>query len=171
MSLRIRPARPEDAGVLAELAGALNRHLGEPDHFFSAVEARRDAAHYEAVIAWLDNDEGAIAAGYALFHESYETTYAARGLYLVDLHVEAAHRRRGIGRALLAHLAALARERRLDFLWWVSKPWNREAHAFYRALGAADEPLIAHALYGAAFDRLAAEAESDEPPPPDRQGA
>ena len=56
-------------------------------------------------------------------------------------------------------MAAVARRPRHEgrtFLWWCSKEWNREAQEFYADLGAIEETLSAHALFGEAFDRLAA---------------
>lgn len=56
-------------------------------------------------------------------------------------------------------MAAVAREakaRGKSFVWWASKPWNSEAQAFYRALGATDEPVLAHVVSDRALEALAA---------------
>jgi len=58
------------------------------------------------------------------------------GLYLEDLYVRPAHRGRGIGKALLATLARLARDRGLGRLEWAVLNWNSPAIGFYRSLGA-----------------------------------
>ena len=71
----------------------------------------------------------------ALFH-NYSTFLARRGLYLEDLFVEPADRRHGIGRALLSHLARVARERGCGRFEWAVLDWNEPAIGFYRALGA-----------------------------------
>ena len=43
-----------------------------------------------------------------------------------------------------------------------AKQWNADALEFYRSLGAAAETVVAHALFGEAFDRL---IDEDAPPP------
>ena len=65
-----------------------------------------DNPEFEVILA----EGGNGAVGYALYFDSYEPTYAARGLYLADLYVDQAFRRQGIGRALLAAVAAESRQ-------------------------------------------------------------
>jgi ribosomal protein S18 acetylase RimI-like enzyme len=158
MTLRIRSAVPDDAPRLAALVRALNTHEREPVEHFDEAVARRDGfgenRRYETLLAELHRK----VVGYALFHAAYDTAWAATGVYLIDIFVEPEARRRGIGRRLAAAVAAAAKERGASFLWWCSKPWNDEAHGFYRALGAIEEPVIAHAVVFEKFERLAAEA-------------
>jgi ribosomal protein S18 acetylase RimI-like enzyme len=58
------------------------------------------------------------------------------GVYLEDLYVRPAHRGRGLGRALLATLAAVCAERGYGRLEWSVPNWNQPSIDFYRALGA-----------------------------------
>jgi GNAT superfamily N-acetyltransferase len=159
MPLRIRLARPEDAPVLAALESELSTHQKDPANRFTSEAVCRDGfgpkGEFVALLAELDG----LAVGYALFHDSYETAFAARGIYLCDIYVRSAARRRGIGRALFSAVADEARCRGRSFVWCASKTWNADAHAFYRALGAYAEPVIAHALTGRAFEALAEEAD------------
>ena len=97
--------------------------------------------------------------GYALYHTSYSTEFAARGFYLYDLFVADAARGRGVGRALVAGIARAAKADGRSFVWWCSKAWNVEAQAFYERLGAVEEDIKAHAIWGDAFDRLADSAD------------
>src|SRR5262245_61798298 len=48
---------------------------------------------------------GSEPVGFAVFFQSFSTFLGRPGLYLEDLFVRPAHRRRGIGRAMLEHLA------------------------------------------------------------------
>ena len=79
------------------------------------------------------------SAGMALFFRSFSTFKTLPGLYLEDLFVRPHLRGRGIGRALMIHLARLARERGYARFEWSVLDWNEPASRFYRALGA--EPL------------------------------
>jgi GNAT superfamily N-acetyltransferase len=142
---------------LAGLVRELNLHQGDPVDRCDAETLRRDglgdAPRFEAFLAEVDG----AAVGYALVVPAYETGHGLPGLYLQDLFVTAAHRRGGIGRALLAAVAAEARARGLGFVWWAAKPWNTAAHAFFRRFAAVEEPVVAFATFGEAFERLAAE--------------
>lgn len=64
-------------------------------------------------------------------------------------------RRRGLGKAMLVHLARLTRERgRLE---WSVLDWNEPSIRFYQALGAvAMDDWTVHRVTGDALDRLAA---------------
>jgi GNAT superfamily N-acetyltransferase len=73
---------------------------------------------------------------YAVFFETYSTFVARPSLYLEDLFVSATARGRGLGRALLVHLARLAVERGCGRFEWTVRDWNESAQRFYRSLGA-----------------------------------
>lgn len=75
-------------------------------------------------------------AGFALFFHNYSTFVSKRGLYLEDLFVLPEYRGKGIGRALLVHLAQLAVERDCGRFEWSVLAWNQPAIDFYRSLGA-----------------------------------
>jgi GNAT superfamily N-acetyltransferase len=77
---------------------------------------------------------------------------------LEDLFVKPAHRGAGVGRAFLASLALLARERGCGRYEWSVRDWNRSAIAFYEGLGATVLPdwRIAR-LTGEALAQLASE--------------
>src|SRR5207245_1288132 len=72
---------------------------------------------------------------FALFFHNFSTFLGRRGLYLEDLFVRPAFRRRGYGRALLIHLARLAKHRRCGRFEWAVLDWNQSAIDFYRSLG------------------------------------
>lgn len=153
--VRIRPATAADAGLLAALIEELNADQGEEGGHVTAEAVRRDgfgaSPEFRVLLAELDGRQ----VGYALFHASWSTEYAIAGFYVYDLYVREAARGRGVGRSLLAALSALARTEGRSFLWWNSKEGNERAQAFYRDLGATQEAVKAHALFGPAFEALA----------------
>lgn len=86
----------------------------------------------ECVIAEQDGEP----AGFALFFTNYSTFLAKPGLYLEDLFVFPHLRGRGIGKALLLHLAKLANARGCGRMEWTVLDWNEPAIAFYESIGA-----------------------------------
>jgi GNAT superfamily N-acetyltransferase len=84
------------------------------------------------LIAAIDGD----SAGFALFFHNYSTFLGRRGLWLEDLFVLPAYRRRGCAKALLRALAGIARERGCGRFEWAVLDWNAGAIDFYRGLGA-----------------------------------
>jgi GNAT superfamily N-acetyltransferase len=137
MTVRIRDAVPADVPVIAELIRQLARFEKLEDEVVLTDE-RLGAGLFgarpyaEALMAEVDGDP----VGFALFFHTFSTFLAMPGLYLEDLFVLPDHRGRGVGRALLAHLARLALERGCGRLEWAVLDWNREAIRFYERLGA-----------------------------------
>lgn len=74
--------------------------------------------------------------GFVLFFHNYSTFLGQPGIYIEDLFVDEAFRRRGFGRALLTYVARLAKERRCGRLEWSVLDWNEPAINFYKKLGA-----------------------------------
>jgi GNAT superfamily N-acetyltransferase len=156
-AVRVRPARPRDVPVLMSLIRALAEYerlahavVARPSDLRAALFGSPPAA--EAVLAELDDE----AVGFALFFHSFSTFVGKRGLYLEDLFVRPEFRGRGVGTALLRHLAAVAVARGCGRFEWAVLDWNEPALAFYRRLGA--EPLgdwTVHRLTGAPLVKLA----------------
>ena len=133
----IRFALPDDAAIVLELIHALARYERMPD----AVEVdeatlRRQLAERPAPFECLLAEHEGRVVGFALFFHSYSTWRGKRGIWLEDLFVLPEARRAGVGRALLARVAALALERNCARFEWSVLDWNEPALAFYRSLGA-----------------------------------
>ena len=86
----------------------------------------------EALLAFAGEEP----AGFAVYFHTYSTFLARRGMYLHDLYVSPAYRRRGLGTRLLRRVAAIAVERGCGRLEWVTADWNTDAHRFYEDLRA-----------------------------------
>jgi GNAT superfamily N-acetyltransferase len=133
----IRAACPDDAELLANLVRELavyekleHQALATPDDFRRNLFGPRPAA--EAVVAEVDGQP----VGFALWFTTFSTFRGQPGLYLEDLFVKPDFRGRGIGKGLLAFLAALAVERGCGRLEWAVLNWNEPAIGFYRSVGA-----------------------------------
>jgi GNAT superfamily N-acetyltransferase len=97
-----------------------------------------DRPECEAVLIRVADQADAV--GFALFFHNFSTFLGRPGLYLEDLFIEPAYRGRGLGRALLVHLAQIAVERRCGRFEWSVLDWNVDAQGFYRSLGASILP-------------------------------
>ena len=157
----IRPARPNDAPAVAALAHALSVHDNEPTGNFTP-QAMRQAVFDDPRVRVLVAEINGKVVGYAMFDDSYDTANAARGLYLNDIIVEESVRGDGVARRLMAAVMREAKRQGDVFVWWVAKPTNPRALAFYKKLGAIQVPTLAHVLFGPSFDTLADEAGADE---------
>lgn len=155
----VRPATAQDAGLLLELFGALADYEQLRDELHATESQIVDALFGErpaaqALIAERDSQP----AGYALFFPTFSSFMATRGIWLEDLFVLPEQRGAGVGRALLAAVAACVPESggRLE---WAALDWNELALGFYRGIGARlmDE-WTSLRLDGDALMRLAAEA-------------
>jgi GNAT superfamily N-acetyltransferase len=155
--LQITPATLADVPLVLRFI----RELAEYEHLAHEVAATEELLAEqmfgeprgaEAVIA---RDAGG-PLGFALFFHNFSTFVGRRGLYLEDLYVRPEHRGRGVGRALLRHLAALAVERGCGRFEWAVLDWNETAIRFYRSLGARPmDDWTVFRLGGEALVRLA----------------
>jgi GNAT superfamily N-acetyltransferase len=143
---------------LAALVRALNAHQGDPTENLTADAVRRDGfGERRRFDAWIAELDGRPVGCVLAVPGAYETGFAKAGLYVQDVFVVPEARRRGAGRALLAAVAADARTRGFEFLWWACRTWNTEAHAFFRTIATIEDPVIAFAAFGEQFTRLADE--------------
>ena len=135
--LSIRATTVNDVGLLKALIYELAEYERERQ-FVMITEADlvRDgfgpAPKFRALIAEWDGQ----AAGYALFFGFYSTWEGRPGLFLEDLFVRQAFRGKGIGRALLAKVAGIARHENCYGVRWEVLDWNEPAIDFYKRLGA-----------------------------------
>ncbi len=157
MSLSIRFGERADVPLIAELIRGLARYE-RLEHEVSMTEERLEQTLFgnpryaEVLIA---EDEGE-AVGFALFFHNYSTFLAKPGVYLEDLYVRETARGKGVGKALLARLAAIAVERGCGRLEWAVLDWNKDAIGFYERLGARpNSDWTVYRLTGDALSSLA----------------
>ena len=155
--LTLRPAQADDAAEIL----ALIRELADYERLLHEVDATPEGLHAALfgptprVFCDLAEQDGVIA-GFALWFYSFSTFRGRHGIYLEDLFVRPAMRGHGIGRALLADLAARCLREDLARLEWSVLDWNEPALAFYRTLGAREmKDWIPHRVTGEALLTLA----------------
>jgi GNAT superfamily N-acetyltransferase len=144
--LSIRPAVPADVPTILAFIRELALFEREP-HAVIATEADllRDgfgiSPRFTCLIAdWAEQGStapaGPVSVGFALYFTSYSTWLGHHGIRLEDLYVTPDHRKKGIGRALLARLAQIAVAEGCGRLEWDVLDWNANAIAVYQRLGA-----------------------------------
>ena len=161
MSTKIRAATPQDVPLIRRLIEGLADYE-KLRHECVATDALLHETLFgarpyaEVVIAEWDG----APAGFALFFHNYSTFLARPGIYLEDLFVMPEHRGRGIGTAVLRHLAALAMSRGCGRLEWSVLDWNVDAIAFYTKLGARpQDEWTVYRVTGEALTQLASASE------------
>ena len=155
-ALQIEFATADDAPIILQFI----RELAEFEKLLHEVTATEqqikesmfgERKHAEAIIARLDGNP----VGFALFFHNYSTFQSKPGIYLEDLFVQPTARDKGIGKALLQKLAAIARERNCGRLQWVVLNWNAQAIRFYEELGAeGQKDWVPFRLQGEALEKL-----------------
>jgi GNAT superfamily N-acetyltransferase len=157
-AVTIRAASPADTGTIVRLIRELAAYenlaglvrITEADVLRDGFGERRC---FECLLAEADGK----AVGMAIHRPSYSTFDGRPGLYVEDLFVAESARGLGIGRMLMARLAALARERGCSRMSLAVLHWN-PARDFYQRLGFAQvEDWLSYQLAEEALARLAAE--------------
>lgn len=147
----IRAATASDCALLLTLI----KELAEYERLSHKVSATPESlekwlmsphAIAKAVLAEIDGQ----AVGYAVFFPYFSTFRGGPGMYLEDIYVRPAVRGRGVGEAMLRHVARAAADLDCDRLEWVVLDWNKPAIDFYERLGATADAKewITYSLYG-----------------------
>jgi len=153
MKVAFRKAEEKDTALLLKFI----RALAEYEHMLGDVVATEDI-----LADWLFNRrvaeaffavEDDVEVGFALYFHNFSTFLGRGGIYLEDLFVLPEHRGKGYGKAILTHLAQVARERGCGRLEWACLDWNQPSIDFYRSLGAV--PMDEWTIYRVSGDSLA----------------
>jgi diamine N-acetyltransferase len=137
VSLSIRRAEPADAALVYELVCALAdyeklRHEVDatPEEIAKALFAPEPRLYCD-LAEW--NGE---AAGFAVWFLNFSTFRGRHGIYLEDVFVKPDFRGRGIGKALMRHLARTCVDNGYARFEWAVLDWNAPSIAFYESIGA-----------------------------------
>jgi GNAT superfamily N-acetyltransferase len=155
--IEIRDASVDDPALILRFVKELAAYERAPEAVTATEEDIRNSLFGEdAIVHAVICQIGDRPVGFAVYFFNYSTWLGRRGLYLEDLYVSPADRRAGAGKALLKHLARVARSRECGRLEWSVLDWNTPAIRFYESIGA--EPLnewVGYRLAGDALDRFA----------------
>ena len=135
--LVLRDAIPSDAASIVDLVRELALYEKEPDAaVLTVADILRDGFGPEPYFRCIMAEWEGRVAGFALYFFQYSTWEGRPALYLEDLFVRDAYRKRGIGAALFQRLAQIALERNCTRFQWECLDWNRPSLDFYEKAGA-----------------------------------
>src|SRR5215470_6859122 len=138
-NIQIRTVTAADAESVARMWSDFARYLRElgdsGEQNFGVEAFLRDGFGPDPAFSGIIAERGDAAVGYLLYHFGYDTDQAMRVMHVVDLWVDPATRRNGIGRALMREAAARCRAKGGRALIWSVFSPNRPALAFYTRLG------------------------------------
>ena len=126
--IAIRLLEPGDEDVLRELA--TYEGSGDPEGLLGDPRTLMLVAF-----------DGERPVGFVLAHELPRRHGDRAKLFVYEVDVAESHQRRGIGKALLARLADLARERGIRIGFVLTDPGNGPANALYRSAGGATHKM------------------------------
>ncbi len=158
--LNIRPAVPDDIPQILAFIRELAEYEREPQAAVAThADLLRDGFSEPRRFHCLIAESSGQPAGLALYFYTYSTWRGHPGIYLEDLFVRPAFRGKGIGKALLASVAAVAVAEGCPRFEWAVLNWNTPAIDFYQSVGA--QPMsewTTMRLSGDALASLAAHA-------------
>lgn len=134
-SLSIRTAAVTDAALLKTLIHEFAR-FQRMEASVSEDALLRNGFGPRPLFRALIAEWQAQSAGYALFFDYYSTFRGASGIFLEDLYVREDFRGKGIGKRLLAEIAALAQKEHCAGIMFNVLDWNHDAINVYRRMGA-----------------------------------
>jgi len=153
LNINIRPAAKADVPLILSLIKDLATYEKLLDQVIATEAILEESlfgasAHAEVIVGSIQNMD----VGYALFFQSFSTFLGKSGIYIEDLYVKRAHRGKGLGKAMLKHIAELAVDRGCKRLEWSVLDWNEPAIRFYESLGAV--PMNGWTVYRLTGDTL-----------------
>jgi GNAT superfamily N-acetyltransferase len=136
-TVQIREATISDVPIILQLIRDLATYERAPNDVIATERGLRGVLFGEQpaakVVLIFAGEE---AVGFGVYFFNFSTWLGRPGLYLEDLFVKPETRGRGYGRALLVHLAKIARDHGCGRMEWAVLDWNEPAIQFYRKLGA-----------------------------------
>lgn len=157
MMIAIRKAVPGDGAALHAMVRELAvSHGCETEFKAKAEDFDRMLADPHRIAAALIAEISGKPAGCAIFHRSFSTFRGVETMYLEDVSVLPAFRRKGVASALIKAVAQEGVARGVPSISWLMMGWNDGARKLYEGLGAEVEDGNCFCrLHGEALKRLA----------------
>ncbi|MCS6982020.1 MAG: GNAT family N-acetyltransferase [Flavobacteriales bacterium] len=151
LHISIRPARPCDMEVLLELVRELALYEKSPENVTNTPERMRHDGFgpepvFKAWLAWADEEAVAMAVVYYRY-----STWRGKGLFLEDLYVKPAWRRKGIASRFMEIIKEEARRSNCQFVAWQVLDWNTPALEFYQKYDVQFDPAWVNVIWPAPF--------------------
>ena len=158
MPVTFRNAEEKDTDLLLTFIRALADYAHMLDQVIASEALLHEWLFERKVAEAFFAMEGESEVGFALYFHNFSTFLGRGGIYLEDLFVLPEHRGKGYGKAILQHLAQIARARGCGRLEWACLDWNKPSIDFYLSLGATpmDEWTV-YRVSGDALGKLAGE--------------
>ena len=132
----IRPARPEEAGLVLDFIKKLAVYEKCSDDVIADEATIYHSLFVEHSAEVVFGEEDGTVVGFALFFHNFSTFVGRKGMYLEDLFILPEKRGLGYGKALLKYVAKIAVERNCGRMEWICLDWNESALSVYRSIGA-----------------------------------
>jgi GNAT superfamily N-acetyltransferase len=161
--LVVREATPADVSVILQMIRELADYEKQLDQVdTTTADLLRDGFGDNPKFRAFMADWNGMPAGYVVYFFNYSTWAGRPGLYVEDLYVRESFRRKGIAKALLQRVAAIARKHNCYGMRWDVLHWNTPAIDFYTSLGAALHKEWFPVLFmGAALDEFTQKTKRD----------
>jgi GNAT superfamily N-acetyltransferase len=150
----VRAATPTDAAEVVRLAQSLSMADGGRPSRLTEENYRQDGFGPDPAFAALVAEIEGRIVGYALYFSGYDTDRATRGVYLSDLYVDLAWRRRGVGRALMRETARACKDLGGEWMFWSVLKRNKQARKFYKTMAPELSDVVLCAALGESFRKL-----------------
>lgn len=135
-AFNIRPARPDEAGVVLDLIKQLAVYERCENDVVADEATIRQSLFVERSAEVVLAEEEGMVVGFALFFHNFSTFVGRKGMYLEDLFVIPEKRGLGYGKALLKYVAKLAVQRNCGRMEWICLDWNEPSLRIYRSISA-----------------------------------
>ena len=133
--MKISQATVKDVDMIAELFDQYRQFYEQPADLAGChayIKARLENGESTIFMAQLENGQ---AIGFTQLYDSFCSVAMTPIVYLYDLYVAQAHRREGVGRALMARAEQYARKKNASRLTLETGIDNKKAQALYESIG------------------------------------
>jgi GNAT superfamily N-acetyltransferase len=152
----LRDAEEQDVSLILEFIRDLAKYEHLLDQVIATEEELRKHLFHDHIAEVLICEFKETPAGFALYFHNFSTFLGKPGIYIEDLFVKPEYRGKGLGKALLARIAAIAVKRNCGRLEWACLDWNEPSIKFYKSQGARpQDEWTTYRVSGEALKKLA----------------